>query len=429
MKASISVNAVTNELIITIQGANWEAVQEADFRHSEISVRDLLNLAGQELTADLMRRQQVEAECLEIDGQTYYRKQASVGHYQTLYGELALDRHLYQTSAGGETICPLEINCHLNFGSATPLLAEVVSFKLASATAGEVEQDLIKSHGLKLSDSYLREVAGRVGELAVSRRQEWQLPIPAPTAPVKTIATGVDGAMMPLVGEAYKEAMCGTIALYEQTGERLSTEYQGAMPQAGKTDFANHFAARAKQVLELFPGVIHVCLGDGAKWNWEFFGKHFPTAIWILDFFHAALHLHQAAELIFGAGGQAETYYEHWRAKLLEEVDATSGLLRSLTRYRKERELTAAAGRKLDTEINYFRQNLERMDYAIFRALGFPIGSGVTEAGCKELIKSRFCRSGMRWKRESGAQILQLRAIKLSKQWDGFWINVMQQPA
>ncbi|MDQ3009816.1 MAG: hypothetical protein M3X11_03825 [Acidobacteriota bacterium] len=48
-------------------------------------------------------------------------------------------------------------------------------------------------------------------------------------------------------------------------------------------------------------------LGDGAKWNWEFFGKHFPKAIWILDFFHAALHLHQAAELIFGAGGQAET--------------------------------------------------------------------------------------------------------------------------
>lgn len=427
MKASISVNAVTNELTIKIQEANWETARAADFHQSESLIRDLLNVAGRELTADLMNVQQVESECLEIDGQTYYRKQASVGHYQTLYGELALERHLYQSSAGGKTVCPLEINCHLNFGSATPLLAEVISFKLASAPAAEVEQDLAKSHGIKLSASYLREVAGQVGQIAVEHRQDWQLPIPAPTAPVKTIASGVDGAMMPLVSEAYKEAMCGTIALYEETGERLSTEYQGEMPQAGKADFASNFAARVKQTLEFFPLAFHVCLGDGAKWNWEFFGKYFPTAICILDFFHATLHLHQAAELIFGAGQQAEAYYEDWRAKLLEEMDAPTGLLRSLIRYRNQSELTATARRKLNTEINYFRQNLKRMDYFLFRTLGFPIGSGVTEAGCKELIKTRFCRSGMRWKRESGAQILQLRAIKLSQQWDGFWINVMQQ--
>lgn len=168
MKASISVNAVTNELTITIEGSNWGAIQDLDFYQGEAGVRDLLKVAGQELTADLMRRQQVDAECLDFDGQTYYRKEASVGHYQTLYGGLAVERHLYQTSAGGETICPLEINCQMNFGSATPLLAEVIGFKLASATAGEVEQDLAKSHGLKLSDSYLREVGGRVGQIAVN---------------------------------------------------------------------------------------------------------------------------------------------------------------------------------------------------------------------------------------------------------------------
>ena len=150
-------------------------------------------------------------------------------------------------------------------------------------------------------------------------------------------------------------------------------------------------------------------------------------AIWILDFFHAALHLHKTAELIFGAGPQAEAYYEDWRAKLLEEVGAVSGLLRSLIRYRNQGGLTVAIRRKLNTEINYFRENLERMNYAECRAAGLPIGSGVTEAGCKELIKARFCRSGMRWKRESGAPILQLRAIKLSQQWDSFWANVMLQ--
>jgi hypothetical protein len=427
MKASISVNAETNELTITIKEVDWKAVERGDFYKSEMIVRDLINLVGGELTADLMRGQDLEVERLELDGKTYYRKEASAGHYQTLYGEQVVERHLYQISAGGETICPMEINCQMIFGSATPLLAEIASFKLASMTGGEAERDLAKSHGLKLSDSYLRKVARQVGRIAVEKRIEWQTSAPELAAPVEIIATGVDGTTMPLVDEAYKEAMCGTIALYDEEGERMTTEYHGAMPQAGKTDFANNFATRVAQVLTLFPNALHVCLGDGAKWNWEFFRKHFPMAIWVLDFFHAALHLHKAAELIFGAGKQAEVYYEDWRAKLLEEVDAASGLLRSLIRYRNQGGLTVAIRRKLNAEINYFRENLERMNYAECRAAGLPIGSGVTEAGCKELIKARFCRSGMRWKRESGAPILQLRAIKLSQQWDGFWANVMLQ--
>ena len=427
MKASISVTAETNELTITIQDVDWKAVEHRDFYKSEMIVRDLINLVGGELTADLMRGQDLEVERLELDGKTYYRKEASAGHYQTLYGEQVVERHLYQTSAGGGTICPMEINCQMVFGSATPLLAEIAGFKLASMTGGEAERDLAKSHGLKLSDSYLREIAQQVGQIAVSKRIAWQIPTPEVNEPVETIATGVDGTTMPLVGEAYKEAMCGTIALYEETGERMTTEYHGAMPQEGKTDFAKDFAARAAQVLAFFPNALHVCLGDGAKWNWEFFRKHFPMAIWILDFFHAALHLHKAAELIFGAGPQAEAYYEDWRAKLLEEVGAVSGLLRSLVRYRNQGGLTLAVRRKLNAEINYFGENLERMNYAECRAAGLPIGSGVTEAGCKELIKARFCRSGMRWKRESGAPILQLRAIKLSQQWDSFWANVMLQ--
>ena len=48
------------------------------------------------------------------------------------------------------------------------------------------------------------------------------------------IATGVDGTTLPLVGEAYKEAMCGTIALYDKAGQRLTTEYLGTLPEAGK---------------------------------------------------------------------------------------------------------------------------------------------------------------------------------------------------
>jgi hypothetical protein len=381
------------------------------------------------LTLDLLRRKAVDAPTLDWEGQTYYRKEASLGHYHTLYGEVVLSRHLYQSSAGGPTLCPLERHCQLSFGSATPLLAEVVSFKLASAPAGEVAQDLAKSHGLSLSETYLHHLAQQVGQLAVEKHAAWHLHAAAGPAAVTLIATGVDGTTLPLVGEAYKEAMCGTIALYDEAGDRLHTEYLGTMPEAGKATFAQRFTTSVDRVKARYPDALHVCVGDGAQWNWEFFATHYPEAVWVLDFYHAATHLHTTAEAIFGPGPEAEEYYERWRTTLRDEEDGVTRLLRSFLYYRNRATLSARAQRTLDTEFHYFRQHVELMQYADFRAAGLPIGSGVTEAGCKELIKARFCRSGMRWKRASGAPLLQLRSIKLSQQWDSFWSKVMRYAA
>jgi hypothetical protein len=429
VKASINTNAVTHELTITIQGLSWDEIRQATFYAGEVRVRDLLKLIGHELTLDLLRSKAGDAPTLEWEGQTYYRKEASPGHYHTLYGEVVIARHLYQTSAGGATLCPLERTCRLSFGGATPLLAEVVSFKLASAPAGEVAQDLAKSHGVSLSASYLHHLAQQVGQLAVDKQAAWHLQ--AATAPVSVamIATGVDGTTLPVVGEAYKEAMCGTIALYDQTGGRVHTEYLGTMPEAGKATFAQRFTTRVGRAKARYPSALHVCVGDGAPWNWEFFAAHYPEAVWVLDFYHAAIHLHTAAEAIFGPGPEAEAYYERWRATLRDADGGVAQLLRSLLYYRNRADLSASAQRTLDTELNYFRQHAQLMQYADFRAAGLPIGSGVTEAGCKELIKARFCRSGMRWKRTSGAPILQLRAIKLSQYWDSFWSKVMRYAA
>jgi hypothetical protein len=66
------------------------------------------------------------------------------------------------------------------------------------------------------------------------------------------------------------------------------------------------------------------------------------------------------------------------------------------------------------------------MQYADYLDAGLSIGSGVTEAGCQELIKARFCRSGLQWDRGTGAKVFQLRAIRLSDQWNCFWSKVMR---
>ena len=66
------------------------------------------------------------------------------------------------------------------------------------------------------------------------------------------------------------------------------------------------------------------------------------------------------------------------------------------------------------------------MTYADFRRRGVPIGSGVVEAACKSLVKSRLCRSGMRWTRKGGLHILYLRAHIKSGRWDKFWQSYKQ---
>ncbi len=429
MKASINTNAVTNELTITSQGLNWDDIEQAPFYEGEVQVRDLLKLIGQELTVPLLRSKAVNAPTLAWEEKTYYRKETSPGHYQTLSGEVVLSRHLYQSSAGGATLCPLERHCQLSFGAATPWLTEIVSFKLASAPAGAVTQDLAKSPGRALSATYVHQLAQQVGQLAGEKHEAGHLDAAVAPAPVATLVTGVDGTTMPVVGEASKEALGGTLAVYDQAGERVHTEYLGPMPEAGKATFAQRFTTRVAWVKELYPDALHVGLGDGAPGNWDFCATHYPEAVWVLDFSPAAAHLHTAAEAIFGTGTEAAAYYERWRTTLRDEEGGGAHLLRSLLYYRNRADWSARAQRALDPALNYCRQHAELRQYADFRAAGVPIGSGVTEAGCKELSKARFCRSGMRWKRTSGAPLLQLRAIKLSQHWDSFWSKVMRYAA
>ena len=80
----------------------------------------------------------------------------------------------------------------------------------------------------------------------------------------------------------------------------------------------------------------------------------------------------------------------------------------------------------LKIEQTFFRRNGERMNYAHFISQGLPIGSGPVEAACKSVVKSRMCRSGMRWSRKGGQKILNLRVYAKADRWEIFWNNYKQ---
>ncbi len=65
------------------------------------------------------------------------------------------------------------------------------------------------------------------------------------------------------------------------------------------------------------------------------------------------------------------------------------------------------------------------MKYAERVEANLPIGSGVTEAACKTIIKMRMCRGGAKWKEEGAAAVLSLRTLIYTEgRWEQFWDKV-----
>jgi hypothetical protein len=84
----------------------------------------------------------------------------------------------------------------------------------------------------------------------------------------------------------------------------------------------------------------------------------------------------------------------------------------------QKRPLPALAAKAVHEAITHLENNGERMNCAEARQHGLPIGSGVTEATCKNLFAVRFRRRGSRWHEATGTHIAQLRALALGDRGD-----------
>ncbi len=81
----------------------------------------------------------------------------------------------------------------------------------------------------------------------------------------------------------------------------------------------------------------------------------------------------------------------------------------------------------LQAAITYFRNHAHQMNYAEAIAQHLPIGSGVTEAGGKIIVKARLGGAGMKWKEVGAAVVLSLRTLSYTKgRWPQFWAKINQ---
>jgi hypothetical protein len=239
--------------------------------------------------------------------------------------------------------------------------------------------------------------------------------IPEPDSEVMAVSS--DGVMVNIIGEGWKEVKAVSISAVSHTIDEESGEVVVNLShhsyRAGLWDaatFTNHHWAEACQ-RGLEKAKTIVCISDGALWIWAMVFLCFSTRIEILDWWHAVQRLWTIA---LGA---------HEPANAAPWVHQAKGYLaRSQLRtlFRQVRRLYPRGmplPESVRQAIGYLFRNRHRMDYAAFRQLGLPIGSGTIESACKTVVQARMKQAGMRWSRNGAQSMIALRCLLLSDRW------------
>ena len=196
--------------------------------------------------------------------------------------------------------------------------------------------------------------------------------------------------------------------------DESSTSYFAACEKA---DIFSHRLLHEAEVRGLSKAHRVCVLGDGAPWIWNIADERFPSAIQIVDLYHAREHYSTVARMVFPEKSKLLLEWTEKRKKELDKGDI-SAVVRALSQLQPK---TQQAKDARDKCIGYYQNNAHRMRYEYFRSLGLFVGSGVIEAGCKTLVGQRLKLSGMHWKIQSADSIVALRCLFLGGQWDDFW--------
>ncbi len=383
-----------------------------------------VNAVGQLATQELLKIFDSDGSDIELGRTRLTAKGKVLKEYETPYGRVGLERYVYQSAEGGDTFCPLDRDARI-IGSSTPKLAKMVASKYGRDSVDEIKTDLLSNHGRELSRRHIQMIAERVGEIAQAKEEHWRY-APELNAIVSTISLGVDGTTILMREDGYRETMVGTVGYYDKKGERLHTDYIAASPEYGKQTFQARMTREIQAIKSRHPNATYVGIADGASDNWPFLEQH--TEIQITDFYHASEYLTKASKALFKPNQEKKrlTWLDEQCHRLKHEPGAVKEQIAKFKTVMEEKKLTASKKEKLQSVITYFTNQGDRMDYVRYQKKQLPIGSGVTEAACKTIVKQRLCRSGQRWKEKGVTVVLAIRCLDKSNRWEKFWQKLSQ---
>jgi len=289
---------------------------------------------------------------------------------------------------------------------------------------GVVQQILERIGGYHLARSTVWDACQRAGERLVTAAEQAQDQVgvervrweQSQYAPEARKGVSMDGGMVLVRGEGWKELKVGVISdlvapearQLDVPDERLSNNLHYTASLGGVDQFSAALWCLAVQHKVPYAGHVAVT-ADGAAWIWGLTDDLFPCSAQIVDWFHAAQHIDAAAQARFPADTQ------------VDEAKRWAETLKALL-FRGDcfKVITALKQANLHDYASYFETHKHRMQYPVFRAEGFPIGSGSTESGVKQ-YKHRLCGPGMRWSRRGVRRMAVIRSAVLDSSFDTLW--------
>ena len=257
---------------------------------------------------------------------------------------------------------------------------------------------------------------------AVARGRE---PTPEPLTAAQAalpLAVGADGVMVPFRPDAgmprgkirWREVKVGILARIGQHRTRTGQVVTRLTQRRLVAVLGDIDALKPRLWLEaLHQGLRNapqvVWLSDGGRGLWRLFDECFAeTATGILDFYHAAQNLWKsAAAWLDGRTTQARRWFT-WARHCLRHGHP-DGVLGDLAEALDVEGLPDTARDTLRTVSAYLERHRAHINYAIYKELGLPLGSGMVESACKWLIQQRFKGVGMRWSEDGFNHLVHLR--------------------
>jgi hypothetical protein len=148
--------------------------------------------------------------------------------------------------------------------------------------------------------------------------------------------------------------------------------------------------------------------------------------ILILDLLHVLEKLWKAAYCFHPEGSpEAKEWVKERTLRILR--GQVSQVIKGIRQSATKRHIRGKKRKTIDDVTGYFYRNRDRMRYHEYLAQGLPIASGSVEGACKNIIKDRMERSGMRWKPSGAEAMVKLRATYISGDFEEYWkFHVLQ---
>jgi hypothetical protein len=398
---------------------------------------------------------------VSFEGTSYTRlNRKTPQHVWTLFGQVCLRRVGYRsTSKGGEpTLFPVAHSLGLIHG-ASPALASHAGrlFCSAGMTQSQIRARLCTEYGVGWGVKKLRQFLAELSERMAPQRHDSQksrlldLLAQAQASKGKTkpvLAVGRDGISLGIRAKkksVFEMATTATVSVYDRSGKRLGTVYLAYTPQPEQTQMSTELTRLLREVLADWQGPLpQLCYVTDAGTSETSYYRRVLVAMrhpvtrqrlkWVrvVDYYHASQRVWTMAECLFGKGRGASS----WAVKMLKWLLLPGGVnrvLHSATAHRWRLDLRGKKKAAFVKAYNYLRKRMKYLRYAQYRSQGMPVGSGVTEAGCKTVYTQRLKLSGMRWgaalskKDGAGAQtVLDLRVLLLSEVWDQAFLMTLR---